>query len=111
MISQTSWLGHEEGIGTLLLILKPQQYKILPLCGFTILLSALKAVFSKGISFKIVCERRAAGSCAGVLHFFFLAAVSAQGGEGQATALGRRSIDVCKACSNERWWGKKASKP
>lgn len=99
-------------MGPFLLIMKPQQYKTLPLCGFTILLSALKAVFSKGISFKIyVYEKRAAESCAGIFHLFFLAAVSAQGVEGQAAALGRRSIDVCKACSNERWWGKRNHKP
>lgn len=85
----------EEGSGNLLLMLKPQQYKILPLCGFALLLSAPKAVFNKGFSFKIdVCEKRAAESCAGIVHLFCLAAVSARGVERQATASGRRSIDV-----------------
>lgn len=76
-------------------MLKPQQYKILPLCGFALLLSAPKAVFNKGFSFKIdMCEKRAAESCAGIVHLFCLAAVSARGVERQATASGRRSIDV-----------------
>lgn len=108
VILQTSWPGAEEGSGTFLLILKPQQYKILPLCGFTVLLPALKAVFSRGFSFKIhVDEKRAAESSAWVLHLVCLAAVSARGVERQATALGKRSVDVCKSYSNERWWGKK----
>lgn len=107
VILQTSCPGAEEGSGIPLLMLKPQQYKILPQCGFTILLSALKAVFSKGFSFKIyVCEERAAESRAQVLHLFCLAAVSAQGVERQVAALGRRSIDICKSYSNERWWKK-----
>lgn len=68
LILRTSCLGAEERGGTPLLMLKPQQYKILSLCGFTILLSALKAVFSKGFSFNNhVCEERAAESCARVL--------------------------------------------
>lgn len=65
-------------------------------------------LFSRGFSFKIyVCEKRATESGIRVLHLFCLAAVSAQGVESQATALGRRSIDVCKSCSNEHWWQKK----
>lgn len=97
-----SWGGKWD----LLLILKPQQYKILRLCGFTILLSALKAVFSHGFSFKIyVCEERADEGCAWVLHLFCLTAVYAPGVE--ATALGRSSIDVCKSVVMSVGGGKK----
>lgn len=70
VILQTSWPGTEEGSGTLLLMLKPQQYKILPLCGFAILLSALKAVFSEDFSFKIyACEKELLKAVLGYFTF------------------------------------------
>lgn len=47
----------------LLLALKPQQYEIVPLCGFSVLLPAVKALFSTDFTFKIyVGERKAAES-------------------------------------------------
>lgn len=86
VILQTSWPGAEEGSGAPLLTQKPQQDKIVPLCGFSVLSPALKALFSTDFSFKIyVGERTAAESSAHILHLACPTAVGAQGVKRQRT--------------------------